>query len=139
MNFTDLKVDRGGYQCLTISITRRNLSSIRWTSFLPRDSGCFCLPGCSLPALCNGVNYSLILYIWFVTHSIRKTLVMNYMAQCKQLQNKTETHHMWSTNQEPVKQNWMLCSHGFFWVLGGEKMYVSKYHFCKLLEKISSY
>lgn len=100
---------------------------------MPRDSCCFC-SDCSLPALCNGVNFSLILYIWFVTFSIPRILVMNYTTQWKQLQNKTKTHHMWSANQDSVKQNWMLCSHGFLSVVK-VKMHAQKHHFCKLLKK----
>lgn len=95
----------------------------------------FVLPDYLLPSLCNRVNYSLILYIWLVTFSVLKILVMNHTTQWKQLQNKTKTHHMWLANQNSVKQNWMLCSHGFLPVVKG-KIYAHKHHFCKLLKSL---
>ena len=42
---------------------------------------------------------------------------------------------MWLSNQNSVKQNWMLCSHGFLSVVKG-KIYANKYHLCKLLKNL---
>lgn len=42
---------------------------------------------------------------------------------------------MWSANQDPVKQNWMLRSHGFLSVVKG-KMHAQNHHFGKLLKNL---
>lgn len=114
MIFRDLKIKQDGYQCPDNFISHTETwTSLGETALCPRILVAFVMPDCSLPAPCNGVNYSLILYIWFVTFSILKILGLNYTTQWKQLENKTKTHHMWFANQNPVKQNWILHSHGF--------------------------